>query len=156
GASFAGTTSVTYSNPPLTMAFGASEQLDLATFGAGVPVHLSAPVSAGNEDRVDFAVQVSGRALTNGTIHFGPGESQKQLTAPSVNATAYDLIRMSLANPEHAQLVAPSNVYFVRVTGGTGPQPIYLATFDGQLTLAWGDQNSVLEQADQVTGPWTV
>ncbi|HXJ55382.1 MAG TPA: hypothetical protein VNU68_01845 [Verrucomicrobiae bacterium] len=156
GAGFTGTTSVTYSNPPLTMAFGASEQLDLATFGAGVPVNLSAPVSAGNEVRADFAVQVSGRALTNGTILFGPGESQKQLTAPSVNATAYDLIRMSLANPEHAQLVAPSNVYFVRVTSGTGSQPIYLGTFDGQLTLAWGDQTSVLEQADQVTGPWTL
>jgi hypothetical protein len=34
------------------------------------------------------------------------------------------------------------------------PQRVYMGTFDGQLTLAWGDATFVLEQAPEVTGPW--
>jgi hypothetical protein len=35
------------------------------------------------------------------------------------------------------------------------PQEIYLATFDGQPTLGWGDASFRLQRSDKVTGPWT-
>jgi len=155
GATLAGVTSITYSNPPLTMAFASSDQLDLAAFGEGVPVQLSVPVSAWSAVSAAFKVQASGRELTNGVLVFTQGQAQKQLITPSVDAAAYDLIRVSLHSPERAQLIAPSNVYFVRISGGANAEHVYAGMFDGQFTLAWGDAGAVLEQADLVTGPWT-
>ena len=35
------------------------------------------------------------------------------------------------------------------------PQPIYFGNFTGRLILAWSESTFVLEQADQVTGPWS-
>lgn len=37
----------------------------------------------------------------------------------------------------------------------TPPQEIYLANFDGQLVLGWGDPSFFLQRSDKVTGPWT-
>jgi hypothetical protein len=157
GAPLSGITSILYTNQPLTVAFNlATNQLDLATFSNGVPVSLSAPVSASPAVSVDFAFQVSGRVLTNGTLIFTQGQASKQLTAPTVDPQAYDLIRVNLVNPVHAQLIDPASIYFVRTMGGTNEQHVYVGTFNGQVTVAWGDGTFVLEQADQVTGPWTV
>jgi len=114
GATLTGIASVTYTNPPLTVAFGvATSQLDLASFTNGVPVRLSVPASS--IASVDFRFEVSGSVLTNGTLSFAPGEILKALTAPTVNPQPYDLIRVTLANAVTAQLSAPSNVYFVPV-----------------------------------------
>ena len=157
GAALTGITSIIYSNPPLTVAFGVvSNQMDLATFTNGAPVTLSSSVSAGTTVSVDFQFQASGRTLTNGTLVFTQGQALTQLRAPTVNPQAYDLIRVSLANPVHAQLVAPGTIYFVRGMSGSSEQQVYVGTFDGQLTIAWGDGTFVLEQADQLTGPWTL
>jgi hypothetical protein len=34
------------------------------------------------------------------------------------------------------------------------PQSIFLGSFDGQLVIAWGDPGFVLQQANQISGPW--
>lgn len=114
GATLAGITSVTYTNPALTVAFAVTtNQLDLATFSNGAPVRLSVPASS--IVTVDYRFEASGSMLTNGTLSFTPGEVLKPLTAPTVNPQANNLIRASLANAVGAQLAAPSNVYFVKV-----------------------------------------
>jgi hypothetical protein len=76
GATLTGVTSVTYSNPPLTMVFASSDQLDLGLFSAGVPVQLSVPVSAWSAVSAAFKVQASGRELTNGVLVFTQGQAQ--------------------------------------------------------------------------------
>jgi hypothetical protein len=35
------------------------------------------------------------------------------------------------------------------------PQEVYLANFDGQVVLGWGDPSYFLQRSDKVTGPWT-
>ncbi len=61
----------------------------------------------------------------------------------------------------HQQALNSSDISFdleltaVPVPPPPPPQPAYLADFDGQLTLAWGDQTFVLEEATALTGPWT-
>jgi hypothetical protein len=157
GATLAGITSITYSNPPLTVVFGvASNQLDLAAFSNGVPVNLSVPVSAWSAVSVDFKFEASGRVLTNGTVIFTQGQTSKQLNAPTIDPNAYDIIRVSLVNPVHAQLATPDSIYFVRSTNNTNEQHVYVGSFGGQITAAWGDGTFVLEQADEVKGPWTL
>jgi hypothetical protein len=120
GAGVTGFPVISYGTPPVQVSLGvASSQLDLATFSSGVPVGLNR--ASTNVVSVDFTVEGDGGTLTNGTLVFTPGQAALLLTLPTVNPSQHDLLRVSLANAQQAQLVAPSQVYYVRVVAGQGP-----------------------------------
>jgi hypothetical protein len=119
GATLGGITEVTY-NTGLSISLGVStNQLDRATFASGVPVGLSLP--AAGTVSVDFAVEGDSGVLTNGTLAFTAGTTLQQLLFPTVNALAYDVLRVSLANAVNARLVAPSNVFFLPMASPSSP-----------------------------------
>jgi hypothetical protein len=66
-----------------------------------------------------------------------------------------------LAVEIHQQGATSSDVSFnFELIGNPAPpssasQEVYLANFDGQLTLGWGDPSFRLQRSDTVTGPWT-
>ena len=116
----AGITRVNYGVPPLEVSFGVgASQLDLALFTNGLPVGLtrtsSAPVT------VTFRCEGQGGVLTNGTLSFASGQTAQTLRLPTVNPNLYDLLRVSLVRATGAELVAPSNVFFVRTFSAPTP-----------------------------------
>jgi hypothetical protein len=114
GGVAAGTTSVTYVNPVVTVALGvAGSQTDIALLGTGLPVTLNSP--AGGGVSVEFAVEGSGRVLTNGVVIVPSGQASVLLKAPTVDPALDPLVRVTLQNPVGAQLGTPSSVYLVRV-----------------------------------------
>lgn len=114
-AALAGIRSVIYTNPPLTVSFGVvGNQADLLVLSNGLPVGLNGPASSAGAG-VDFRIENDGGVLTNGTMAFAPGETLKQLTAPSINLAQQVLLRVVLANPTGALLGTPSNLYLVKV-----------------------------------------
>lgn len=38
----------------------------------------------------------------------------------------------------------------------TAPQYVYLGTFSGEMVIAWSHPDFILEEADRLTGPWTL
>jgi len=119
-ALLSGIGTVTYGTPPIevSLAVGAS-QIDIANFSDGVSVVLNQPSS--QSVSVSFQCEGGGRALTNGVVNFTPGQTSYALSLPTVNAGAYNLLRISLANAVGARLVSPSNVVFVRMETGQSP-----------------------------------
>ena len=91
--------------------------------------------------------------LASGTVTFAPGETVQWVSLP--DAMDLDLLRFSLSQPAWAQLGSLATAYYV-----TNPLPplspprLYPGQFAGQLVLAWTDPAYLLEQADEVTGPW--
>ncbi|MBI5386524.1 MAG: hypothetical protein HZA90_17785 [Verrucomicrobia bacterium] len=125
GAALSGLTNVLYGTPPAQVAFATGgSQIDLSAFTGGVPVGLNRAVAGGVS--ATFQCEGGGRVLTNGTITFTAGQTLQTLQFPSVNPALYSLLRVSLANAVNAQLVAPSNVFFLRLA--TAPSPVLVAS----------------------------
>jgi hypothetical protein len=67
----------------------------------------------------------------------------------------------ALAVEIHQQNATSSDVSFdFELVGNPTPPPappqeVYLANFDGQLAIGWGDPSYFLQRSDKVTGPWT-
>ncbi len=67
----------------------------------------------------------------------------------------------TLAVEIHQQGATSSDVSFdFELIGNPAPPPaqpqqVYLVTFDGQLTLGWGDSTFRVQRSEKVTGPWT-
>jgi hypothetical protein len=61
----------------------------------------------------------------------------------------------------HQQAPDSSDVSFdFELVGNPAPPPassqeVYLANFDGQVAVGWGDPSYFLQRSDKVTGPWT-
>lgn len=120
GAALSGITGVLYGNPPVqvSLAVGVS-QLDLTAFTSGVPVALNR--EAVTDVFVDFQCEGLGGVLTNGTVTLAAGQTVHLLALPTVNPAQHDLLRVSLSNARQAQLVAPSEVYYVRMAPAQSP-----------------------------------
>jgi hypothetical protein len=106
--------------------------------------------------KVDFRLEGAGQVLTNGNVAFTPGQSTLLVPMPTVNPGDYDLLRLSLSNPLHAQLSGITTLYLLRADAPGAAPRLNASTFDpGQLTLAWADGTYKLVQSDAVNGPWT-
>lgn len=149
GATLTGLTSLTFTNPPQTIAFGeTTNQASLAVLETGLAVNLGNPSGGGVS--VEFRLEGPGGLLTNGVLAFGPGESVQWLTVPAINLDDYDVLRVSLSNPVGAQFSGVTNLYLVRTV--TAP-PAVNTTFVRQgadwrfldtganLGLAWSAAN---------------
>ncbi len=115
GATLGPVTSVRYENPATAVSFGVvGAQADLALLEAarGLPVSLNGP--AGGSVSVKFAVEESGRVLTNGVLTITSGEVSRLLTAPTVVPGVHSLLRVRLSDPTGAVLGTPASVYLVR------------------------------------------
>ena len=113
GATLTGLTSLTFTNPPQTIAFGeTTNQASLAVLETGLAVNLGNPSGGGVS--VEFRLEGPGGLLTNGVLAFGPGESVQWLTVPAINLDDYDVLRVSLSNPVGAQFSGVTNIYLVR------------------------------------------
>jgi hypothetical protein len=113
GATLGAVTSVIYTNPPLTVAFGvAGGQANIDSLAGGITVSLNGPAPSGVS--VQFRIEGPGGVLTNGLLAFAGGESSKSLTAPSINLAQQNLLRATLFSAVGATLGNPSSVYLVR------------------------------------------
>lgn len=120
GATLGASSVVRYENPALSVAFGvAGAQADVAMLGTGLPVSLNGP--AGGPVSVEFAIDESGRVLTNGVVTLGPGQVSTLLTTPTLSIGSLGLVRAQLSNPVGAQLGSPNSLFLVRVV--TVPPP---------------------------------
>ncbi len=111
-----GAATVTYENPALAVAFGvAGSQADLGLLAVdrGLPITLNGP--AAGAVSVGFAIEDSGRVLTNGTVTLPQGEVVRLLTAPTIVLAEHPLVRVRLQNPSGALLGSPNSLYLVRV-----------------------------------------
>jgi hypothetical protein len=106
-------TSVTYTNPVVMIAFGvAGNQADLSLLETGLPVTLNSP--APGTVSVEFVVEDSGGVLTNGVLSLASGQTSALLTTPSLNLAERDLLLATLRNPTGVLLGSPNTVYLVR------------------------------------------
>ncbi|MBN2508582.1 MAG: hypothetical protein JXQ71_18040 [Verrucomicrobia bacterium] len=113
GAVLVGTTSASFTNPPLAMGFGAlSNQMSLDTLSNGVPIVLTGPAPDGVT--VDFVMEGAGGVLTNGTVAFPSGQTTALLTAPTVDQDQQDLLRITLSNSVKVPLEGITTLYLVR------------------------------------------
>jgi hypothetical protein len=125
GAPLSGITAVTYGAVPLQVAFALpAQQFDLSALAGGLPVGLNRATSNGVS--VDFVCEASGHVLTNGTLGFDPGQTLQTLWLPTVNPDAHPLLQVRLSDARNAQLAAPSNLFFLRIT--TNPSPVLVAS----------------------------
>jgi hypothetical protein len=117
GATLGAVTSVIYTNPPLTVAFGvAGNQVNLDQLAGGLPVSLSGPAPSGVS--VQFRIEGSAGVLTNGALPFATGETSRLLLAPSINLPQQNLLRATLFNAVGAGVGSPGSLYLVRSTPG--------------------------------------
>ncbi len=91
--------------------------------------------ATGQQDNVTETATLSRNALVDG-VNLAAVEMHQQDSGSSDLSFNFELI----GNP---------------VPPPPPPQRVYMATFDGQLTLAWADPTFVLEHATAITGPWT-
>ena len=142
GGTLAGITTVIYGTPPVLVSFGvSSDQLDLATFTNGLPVALNGPTTS--LVSVDFRCEGNAGLLTNGTLTFTAGQVAKTLQMPTVHPASGEIVRVSLAQPVNAELLWPSEVYYVPMVQGPSPNLVgagsrwqYLDT-GGDAGTAW-------------------
>jgi hypothetical protein len=86
-------------------------QTSMDRIGEGVPVRLS----TFTPNRVSCAYQVqdaSDEILAEGTLIFEPGETLKTIPTDSIDATGSDLIKVTLMDPNHAELTGTATQYF--------------------------------------------
>jgi hypothetical protein len=120
GAPLTGISSVLYGTPPVQVALTVSgSQLDLSAFSGGVPVALNRPASG--VVSVGFRCEANGGVLTNGTLTFSGAQTVQTVLFPTVNPALYSLIKVSLSEVVNAQLVAPSNVYYLSLAQAQSP-----------------------------------
>jgi len=101
----------------------------LATFGAGGRVGVALAVRSGvtaltnyldgvpvalsmfciNEVSVDYTIELGGGGATSGTLVFAPGEMRQFISAPDGFS---GVLRLSLSNPQNADLTGASEGYF--------------------------------------------
>ena len=127
----------------------ATNQLPVYRLLEGVLVQLNTP--AGQEVSVDYVYDAPAGVLRSGRVVFSPGDTVKWIDPSGANASDQNWIRLSLSHPIGATLTGVTSL-----TYGNPPLTIYAETFDGQVTLTWEDQSSVLEEANQITGPWSI
>jgi len=64
--------------------------------------------------KVDYKFDAGVGTLASGTVQFDPGQRLRWAYAPGVNPRDFEVIRMTLSNPVAAQLVSPSNLFFIK------------------------------------------
>jgi len=91
----------------------------------------------------------------------GAPNGENTIDTATTNRNALRAGANILAVEIHQQSATSSDVSFdFELIGNPAPPPgppqeIYLANFDGQLTLGWGDPSFRLQRSDKVIGPWT-
>ena len=140
-ATLTGLTRVTYasSNAPITLALAlASDPANLDTFGNGVPVTLSGPVTSSGVT-VDFHVEGNRGAVTNGTLAFGVGDVTRLILAPTINLGEQDLIKVTLLNPVNTTFSGATTGYYVRTIPTPATLPVTLIPRGGRSLWAFND-----------------
>jgi hypothetical protein len=115
GATLGTSTTVTYTNPAVSIAFGVTgSQAELSLLEGGIPVTLNSP--APGPVSVQFAIENSGGVLTNGVLSLAGGQASVLLTAPTIDIAAETLLLATLHTPSGASLGSPNSLYLVRTT----------------------------------------
>ena len=107
----------TPANAPVGIGLANRTQLTLASLTEGVPVRLSSFTT--NFVSVNYAVEIPGSVLTNGTLTFAPGETVKKLYCSPTGAQGQQLVRVSLSAPVAGELTGTSQTYIINATAGT-------------------------------------
>lgn len=108
----------------------------------GIPVRLSTFTT--NEVSVDYSVETSDRTLATGTLTFRPGETVRQIVAPSAGLLADELVRVVLRSPVGAEITTGTQLLVLpdgAIPGNAGLIPFksvwkYLDDGSDQ-TVAW-------------------
>lgn len=88
-------------------------QTSMDRLEAGVPVRLS--TFTPNRVSVDYLVQDAlGMVLEHGTLFFEPGETLKTIPMTSIDPNGQDLFKVSLKDPNQAELTGVTSHYFVQ------------------------------------------
>jgi len=101
-------------------------QVTLAQLTNGVPVRLS--TFSTNFVSVDYAIESADSILTDGTLHFVPGEIVKYIRVTPAQMQNQFLVRVRLQNPVRAEITANPVAYYS--TGITPPQPVLIFPAD--------------------------
>jgi hypothetical protein len=95
------------------------------------------------------------------TTTTGAPNGENTIDTATTNRNALRSGANVLAVEIHQQNATSSDLSFnVELVGNPAPpssasQEVYVANFDGQLTLGWGDPSFRLQRSDKVIGPWT-
>jgi hypothetical protein len=106
--------SVTYTNPVFSVGFpGGASQFQIVTLSNGLTVSLTSP--APGPVSVDFGLSGATGVLTNGTISFSEGQSNRTIPLPTVDWTSQPMLRVVLSNAVGAQLGEPSTAHYFQM-----------------------------------------
>jgi len=70
---------------------------------------------------VDYSMVGDGVELSGGTLEFQPGEILKEIPVQISNPANYEIVRLTLGNPDHGELTGASSAFFVAPS--TNPPP---------------------------------
>ncbi|NQV36265.1 MAG: hypothetical protein HQ515_26470 [Phycisphaeraceae bacterium] len=118
-------------------------QTSMGRLEEGVPVRLS--TFTPHRVSVDYQIQESSATvLKSGTLFFEPGETLKTIPMASIDPNGQDLFKVSLREPNHAELTGVTSHYFVQKATTEKPlvprQSVWKYHNRGQdLGTAWRD-----------------
>ncbi len=146
GATWTGTTIISFTNPPLALSFaGSGNQQDVDNLTNGIALALGSPAPAGIS--VEFELADANGVLTNGTFEFPEGQTSALLALPTVAVGQYDLLRLQLSNPVGAPLTGETTMWLVRVIPTLPPGP-------DETLVAWGSRWKYLDNGSNQGTAW--
>ena len=119
----------------------------------GIPVRLSSFTT--NSVSVDYDIETTASIVASGTLTFVPGETVRHIFADPGSVAGASAWRVTLQNPRGGEVTGVAAAYALpqQATNGTTAQ-LFTEQFGDQLVLYGNQSGYVVEQADQVTGPW--
>jgi hypothetical protein len=129
-----------------------SAQTNLAQLAQGIPVGLSC--FSTNLVAVDFTIDSPLGVLRTGTLSFLPGELVKRISSDGIDIASADLIQVVLSQPQAAEITTRSRMVFLKPQTPSAPPALHWLRSSGTLLLAWSSPACILEQSDQIDGPW--
>ncbi len=122
-----------------------TNRLTLAELTNSLPVRLSR--FSTNPVSINYTAESSVGTLAAGTLEFQPGETVKPFTLALADPASYELVRVRLSNPAHAEITGLAELFFVGTNAA--PAPTVLVPFNA----AWRYLDNGVDQGTSWLNP---